>query len=164
MDAPITSTLTAETATAFLASLEALEPVAMPRPTSRRAVAKKAPAPIHYAEIREKISTSGGRTFGGYLVQGAQADVLAGQSVRIFGVWHNRREPMAYDLTFRVGDEAVYKSANFPYRGNITAIGEKTVTIKSGATVKRLDLAEFTALNWNYSAERVAKRQAEWLD
>ena len=30
--------------------------------------------------------------------------VLAGQSVRIFGVWHNRREPMAYDLTFRVGD------------------------------------------------------------
>ena len=119
---------------------------------------------VHYAEIREKISNSGGRTFGGNLVQGAQAEVLSGQSIRIFGVWHNRRDPIAYDLTFKVGDEAVYKSANFPYKGNIAAIGEKTVTIRSGATIKRLDLAEFTALNWNYSAGRVAKRQAEWLD
>lgn len=164
MDAPITSTLTAENAAAFLASLEGLEPTAAPRETVRRAVTKKAPKPIHYAEIREKISSSGGRTFGGHLVQGAQADVLSGQSIRIFGVWHNRREPMAYDLTFKVGDEAVYKSANFPYKGHITAIGEKTVTIRSGATIKRLDLAEFTALNWNFSAERVAKRQAEWMD
>ena len=104
MDAPITSTITAETAAAFLASLEALEPATTQRETVRRAVTKKTPKPVHYAEIREKISNSGGRTFGGYLVQGAQAEVLAGQSVRIFGVWHNRREPMAYDLTFRVGD------------------------------------------------------------
>ena len=48
--------------------------------------------------------------------------------------------------------------------GTIEAIGEKTVLIRNGGNVKRLDLAEFTELNWNYSERRIAKNNSEWMD
>lgn len=164
METPLTSSLTAETAAALVDFLSAIEPSPPAPATAKKAAAPKKPRVIVYGEIREKVRNIKGGRYGGQVLKGAAAEVLPGQFVRIFGTYHNRREPQAYDVRFLVGQKAVYDSFNLVFVGAIEAIGEKTVLIRNGGNVKRLDLAEFTELNWNYSARRIAKNNSEWMD
>lgn len=165
MDTPTTSSLTADSAAAILSLLSALEPSTSAPATAKKVAAPKKPKVIAYSEIREKIRNIKGGRYGGEVLKGAAAEVLPGQFIRIFGTYYNRREPQAYDLRFLVGHSAVYDAGNLIFVGTIEAIGEKTVSVRSqGGIVTRLDLAEFTGLNWNYDARRIAKNNSEWMD
>lgn len=150
METPLTSSLTATTAAAILDFLSAIEPSPSAHATAKKVAAPKKPKVIAHSEIREKVRNIKGGRYGGEVLKGAAAEVLPGQFVRIFGTYHNRREPQAYDLRFLVGHSAVYDAGNLIFVGTIEAIGEKTVLIRNGGNVKRLDLAEFTELNWNW--------------
>jgi hypothetical protein len=91
---------------------------------------------------------------------GKYVGVIAGKSIRLYGVDKNRyvRDPhtgkrvpgeVHYDVTYEVGDEAEWDSFNWSYIGRIVSIGAKTVTIEPGAGEKkrRLSLAEFSRRN-----------------
>lgn len=112
-------------------------------------------------------------------LMGHHADVTPGVSIRLHGVETNRHGgPAAYDLTFKLGDSAVYGSYNLTYTGEITAIGEKTVTITEThygrndagervlvyGRVHRLELADFSRQNSDYDADKIAARNAAWSD
>lgn len=164
MDTPFTSSLTAESAAAIVDLLAALEPSRPAPATAKKADAPRKPKVIAYSEIREKVRNIGGRQFGGDVLKGSAADVLPGQFIRIFGTYHNRREPKYYDLRSLVGHQAVYDRGSLVSIGTIEAIGAKTITVRDDEQVKRLDLAEFTEMNWNFDAAKIAKKNAEWMD
>lgn len=166
MDTTTTSSLTAESAAAILDLISAIEPATPAESTTskKKVAVVKAAKLISYPEIREKVRTVRGQTFGGQVVKGASAELLPGQYVRIFGTYYNRHVPKDYDLRFVVGAKAVYDSYNMVYVGTVEAIGEKTIAIRSGAQLKRIDLAEFVELNWNFDEARINKKNAEWMD
>lgn len=167
LDNAITSSFSAETANAIVASLAQIEPQAIAKkPKAQPATETKTAGDlVRYDEIRSKDWVRFGRKHEGEVLRGAQAEIAIGKSIRIFGTDHNHRlSPVAYDLTFKIGDRAVYGSFNLVYTGRITKIGSKTVTIATDHEVKQLDLYTFITRNWNYNAERIAKRNAEWMD
>lgn len=143
------------------APAEKVVPVA---PAAEVVKAAKTSKPIHYAEIKGKDRTLHGRLHEGQVIKGFQAEVIPGQSVRLFGTQHNRVSPLDFDITFKVGDVAVQDSFNLVYTGTITAIGPKTVTITTWDRVHKLDLYTFATRNWDYNAERIHKRNTEWSD
>lgn len=90
------------------------------------------------------------------------AEVTPGVSIRIFGV----RFDKPFDKTFKIGDAAEYHSYNFSYFGNITRIGEKTVTIQHYPHEKRatrLTLDRFVWRNHGDEAQKHERRNA-WYD
>lgn len=92
------------------------------------------------------------------------ADVMPKQSIRLHGFEHNSVKPHAYDITFKVGDVAVYGGMNLTYTGKIVSIGEKTVKIvhHDRATVLKFD--DFNVWNSNFDADKIAKHNAAWTD
>lgn len=98
-------------------------------------------------------------------VFGLNAVVLPGDSITLYGVNHNHvRGPQHVDVTFSIGSDAVYDSYNLEYVGQIVSIGEKTVTIRDGQTVRRLSIAEFASKNHDYDPLRIIARNASFLD
>lgn len=91
------------------------------------------------------------------------ADVVPRTSIRLHGFEHNSRKPHAYDITFKVGDTAVYGGYNLTYTGKIVSIGEKTVRIEDCGRVKALRFDDFSFWNRNYNAERIAQENADTL-
>ena len=93
--------------------------------------------------------------------KGRAGDVLCGQHVevapsrwiRLFGSF--QRE--AFETVFAVGDEAAHSGYNLTYTGVITAIGNKTVSIRNGAT-HRLGLYDFLIWNRRFDAARVREQ------
>ena len=84
-------------------------------------------------------------------------------SIRIV-VTNNETETVKSDVTFYVGDTAVYDSYNLRYLGTITAITEKTVTIDKGrgySTKARLKHAEFGWRNAGFDLEKIKKENWE---
>lgn len=154
---------------ALFAYLDA--PVAKPAPVAPAAEVTAAPvkpaAKIIYAELKSKASKSHGHVYEGVVEKGFQAEVIPGQSVRIFGTQYNRINPKAFDLTFKIGDLAEYDSFNLIYVGTITKIGPKTVTITEtgyDARSHQLDICSFARKNWDFDYERIAKQNSEWRD
>ena len=148
---------------------------ATPANDTARRIAKK----ITVWEIKTRDHKSGGRTYAGDVIEGAHAEIVPGKSIRLFGMieagkrWvlnaDGRRVPCeayVYRRDFVIGDVAEYDSFNLSYCGTIVAITEKTVSIreKYGSRVRRLDLADFSQRNWNFDAEKTAKRNSEWMD
>jgi len=167
LDNAITSSFSAETANALVASLAQIEPAAIAKKPKAQAATETKPAGdlVRYDEIRSKDRMHLGRKREVEMLRGAKAQIAVGKSIRIFGTEHNHRlSPISYDLTFKIGDEAVYGGRNIKYTGRITKIGPKTVTIADDHQVKQLDLYAFIEKNWNYDAERIAKWNLEWLD
>jgi len=167
LDNAITSSFSAETANALVASLAQTEPPAIANKPKAQPVAKPKTADnlVWYDEIRSKDRMHLGRKREGEVLQGAKAQITVGKSIRIFGTEHNHRlSPLSYDLTFKIGDEAVYGGRNIKYTGKITKIGPKTVTIADDHHVKQCDLYTFIEKNWNYNAARIAKHNLDWLD
>jgi hypothetical protein len=96
-------------------------------------------------------------------------ELRKGESIRLFGEYKNHvKGPKPFDLSFKVGDRAVYGSFNLTYTGIIVSIGEKTVTIREpyshDSKCHRLQFSEFAWRNWDYDAEKIAKRNSEWMD
>lgn len=61
---------------------------------------------------------------------------------------------------FVIGDEAEYDSYNLSYTGTITAITDKTVTIRPRYSEKtrRLKLSDFAWRNYNFDSALVAEK------
>lgn len=134
--------------------------------SARKGVAPKPGATFHPI-IKDRDSKKAGRTIAGDVLEGAQAEVLPNASIRLFGTYANHKDgPTPYDITFRVGDRAVYDSFNFDYTCTITKIAAGTVTIAEDVSDRphQLNLYQLTRRNWDYEAGRIAKRQEEWRD
>jgi hypothetical protein len=91
------------------------------------------------------------------------ANVTPRVSIRLHGVEKNTRTPYAFDLTFKVGDVAVYSGYNLTYTGKIVSIGEKTVRIEDCGRVKALRFDDFAFWNRDFDAERIAQENADTM-
>lgn len=91
------------------------------------------------------------------------ADVLPKKSIRLHGFEHNHVSPHAYDITFKVGDVAVYGGYNLTYTGTIVSIGEKTVKIAHDGRSTVLKFDDFAFWNRDFDAKRIAKENSEEL-
>lgn len=171
----ITDSLNQESAASLLASLAMLDEVRKPPTLTSinggkskakpvRPSAAKVPDVIRYEELRERDWTRGGVTHKGKVLKDAKADVIPGVSVRIFGRAHNLVIPCDYDLTFKIGDDAVYDSYNTVYVGKIIRIGEKTVAIQGNSATTQIAYERFTVLNCRFNREKIAKAKAEHYD
>jgi hypothetical protein len=94
-----------------------------------------------------------------------------GESIRITGIrkapkWTTELKKWdddavhAFDLTFAVGQKAVYDSYNFDYLNPILSVGEKTVAFEG----RRLTLAEFIRHNYDFDMKKINDRRASWSD
>lgn len=113
--------------------------------------------------VYENLVPSNGRSY--FESQKFGAMVTPGEEITLTCLKKGEEEPSS--IVFKVGDVCIYGSYNLVYTGEILAIGAKTVTINAGGTGqgnKRLDLYKFTWRNYNYDAERIAKRNSEWYD
>jgi hypothetical protein len=120
---------------------------------------------IKIENITEKGWVRNGVTIERPAMMGHHADITPGVSIRIHGVMTNRvGGPQAYDLTFKVGDSAVYGGYNLTYTGRIVSVGAKTVTIENHGQKTRLSIASFSRLNDDYDAAKIAERNAAWMD
>ena len=89
------------------------------------------------------------------------ADVMPKKSIRLHGFEHNHVKPHAYDITFKVGDVAVYGGMNLTYTGKIASIGEKTVKIAHNDRTTVLKFDDFNFWNNDFNAKKIAKENAE---
>lgn len=133
--------------------------VPTPVPANDVTASPAAAAPVNvvrYEELKTRARVKFGRNYPGRVEPGFKAEIVPGVSVRIFGTDYKGR----FDLTFKLGDVAVYDSFNMVYTAKIKSIGPKTITVGS----RRLDICTFAQKNHDYNAERIAKRNGEWMD
>lgn len=123
-------------------------------------------ARIRLTDLRHKDWTLHGYKYEGRVLKGHHADIEPKKSIRLYGHESNHVKPHDYDITFKIGDSAIYGSYNLVYTGEIIAIGEKTVKIREdkGTKVHSLDIATFSDRNRGYDAEKIFKRNSEWMD
>jgi len=96
---------------------------------------------------------------------GLHALVILGDSVLVYGVNHNHvNGAQLIDRSFSIGDAATYGGMNIDYVGTIVSIGEKTITVRDGATIRRLTVGEFAHYNKDFSLAKVEARNAAWMD
>jgi hypothetical protein len=87
------------------------------------------------------------------------------ECVVVYGVNHNHvNGPQRVDRTFKIGDACTYGGRNIDYIGTVAAIGEKTVTVRDGSTVRRFTIGEFARLNKDFSLAKSEAHNAAWLD
>lgn len=113
-------------------------------------------AVIRYEELKTRDRVQFGRSYPGKVEPGFKAEIIPGVSVRIFGTDYKG----AFDLTFKIGDVAVYDSFNMVYTAKIESIGPKTIKVGG----RRLDICTFAQRNHDYDADRIFKRNSEWMD
>lgn len=101
-------------------------------------------------------------------LQYGKADIVKGQSIRLYGVrYAGSQYGTSYDTTFKIGDQAEYDSYNLHYTGVITGITDKTVTITedygSPAPKHRLKLEQFEWRNFDFDAVRIAAANCDTM-
>ena len=113
-------------------------------------------------EIKSKDRIHRGKLYPGQVMRGHKAEIIPNVSIRLHGEeWNHIKAPVAFDLTFKIGDEAEYGSYNLKYTGEIIKIGEKTVTIQAypGTHCQenhQLSIFEFSDRNWNFDSVKIA--------
>ncbi|MBU0959202.1 MAG: hypothetical protein KKB31_04640 [Nanoarchaeota archaeon] len=114
-------------------------------------------------EIKSKDRKRFGKTYPGHVLKGHKAEIIPGASIRIHGEeWNHINAPVAFDRTFKVGDEAEYGSYNLKYTGEIVKIGAKTVTIRAyDRNNHQITIETFSWRNWDFDGEKIAKYNAE---
>lgn len=96
---------------------------------------------------------------------GLCAIVSPSDSVVVYGVNHNHvRGPQLIDRTFALGDVCTYGGRNIDYLGKIVSIGEKTVSVRDGSTIRRLSIGEFARMNMDFDQAKAEARNASWRD
>lgn len=120
---------------------------------------------IEIRDITEKDRTFRGRHVPGRVFKGQHADIVPGESIRLFGLDDNRYEPKPHDITFKVGDPCITGSYNLIYMGKILKITAKTVTVQDNCETrsKRLDIAEFNRRNCHFDADKIARHNADTM-
>jgi len=118
-----------------------------------------------YRNLKSRDGVRFGRPYTGDTKVGQHADVTPGKSIRLHGLDTNRVKPTPHDITFKVGDRAVYGSYNLVYTGTITSIGAKTVTVTedNGCKVHRMSVYDFNFRNCHYDGEAIAKRNFDTM-
>lgn len=132
---------------------------------------------INIIGVRSKDHVQFGMKYEGKIDPNKNADIIKNESIRIYGLEKGRvrydqqtkqttHYTLAYDITFKIGDEAVYGSYNLVYTGKIIKIGEKTVTIAKGHgdRNKQLDIDTFISRNYDYDAQKIFERNSNWYD
>jgi hypothetical protein len=89
-------------------------------------------------------------------ITGARLDSKFNREAKTF----NEKAWIPFDLTFNVGDTAIYDSYNFDYTNPIKSIGEKTIAFEG----RRLDLTDFILHNYDYCPDKIQRRRASWSD
>lgn len=120
---------------------------------------------ITIQDIRDRDYKRYGIVHAGAVATGHNADIEPGVSIRLHGLERNhRREPFAYDRTFKIGETAEYHSYNLSYLGPIVAIGEKTVTIDAGNRRCRLSIYEFSWRNRHLDLAKTIERNQDTMN
>ncbi len=93
-------------------------------------------------------------------------EIVPKKSIRLFGICRNNQnyEPIPFDITFKIGDQAEYDSYNFSYTGEILAISPKTILIDASSTGRgnmRLKWHQFVWRNYKFDMEKITKRNNE---
>lgn len=122
-----------------------------------------------YLNVQDKPRKQFGRVYVREARKGENVSVTPGKSIRLFGTRQTVRGEVRYDLTFKVGDVAVYGAFNLVYTGRIRSIGAKTVSIVDyegtcNEKVKQLSLARFSSWNDDFDLDAINKRNSEWMD
>lgn len=136
-------------------------------PSKGKTSATRGGKTITIMDIPEKDWVRGGVRHQRAALKGHHTDIVPNVSIRLYGIETNRvGGPIPYDITFKIGDHAVYGGYNLTYVGTIISIGAKSVAIKEdhGSTVHRLSIAKFSRDNSDYDAARIAKHNSEWRD
>lgn len=81
-----------------------------------------------------------------------------GGTLRVFGTYGNRKEPVQFDREFKVGETVIYDSYNLIYTGTLQSIGPATVTVEHHGDISRLRLDDFINRNWDLDLARVSER------
>jgi hypothetical protein len=90
-------------------------------------------------------------------------DVERGQSIRIRSTEdeyiNGNVRPVTHDVTFKIGDLAIYDCYNFDYTGHIVSITEKTVTIlkEHSSRKARMELVDFAFYNRDFDLDAIRK-------
>ena len=135
--------------------VDIIEAVVMPEPSG---------SGILYQDVKARDWTSHGVKHEGERSIGHHVEIVPRQSIRLFGIETNRYGgPLAYDVTYRIGDTVSYDSYNLTYLGTITGIGKKTVTVEHHGGRRRLDLSEFSWRNRTLDLLEVAERNADTM-
>lgn len=118
---------------------------------------------IKVETIKARDMKRGSQTIAGEVLQGCHAEIVPGESIRVFGDYRGRYFP--FDKTFKIGDTAEYDSYNMSYTGAIVNIGAKTVTIQKGDGTRtcRLSLYDFCWRNHDLDLDRIAERNHDVL-
>lgn len=117
------------------------------------------PKTIEITDIRDRDRKRHGEFVTGAVEKGSNATIVVGKSIRLHGArWAGQECERKHDITFNVGDQAVYDSYNLTYVGEIVAIGPKTVTIVNQfGEKKRLSIYEFNWRNRHFDLEKIAR-------
>lgn len=117
------------------------------------------PKTIEITDIRDRDRKRHGEIIPGEIEKGSNATIVVGKSIRLHGVrWAGQECERRHDITFNVGDQAVYDSYNLTYVGEIIAIGPKTVTFTDQfERNKRLSIYEFNSRNRYFDMEKIKR-------
>jgi len=116
---------------------------------------------VSYFGLKSRDFTCRGVKTEGSVNKNANAEVIPGKSIRIFGLDTNRYDgPVAYDYTFKVGEVAEYDSYNLHYFEIITSITPKRVKFNNG---RALDIERFSSHN-DDDMEAKRKSNYNWMD
>lgn len=120
---------------------------------------------IKYDIIKSKDHVTFGRKCWGEVLKGHKAEIEPTKSIRIYGQeWNHENAPVDFDLTFTIGDEAVYESFNLIYTGTIIAIGAKTVTVQAHRHKnRRLSVYDFSWRNWDFNSAKIGEQNSETM-
>jgi len=120
---------------------------------------------LEYRNLKRKDRTRFGTKYPGEVLVGHHADVTPGKCIRLHGLDTNRWEPAPHDLTFKVGDRAIYGSYNLIYTGTITSITAKTVTVTEdhGGRRHRMTITDFAYRNEHYDAESISAHNQDTM-
>ena len=118
--------------------------------------------------IVSRTITRQGVTYEGTESNDYNAEIIPGQSIRIFGeIKRYDGANTKFDRTFKMGEQAEYDSYNLIYTGEIIAIAGKTVTIQhytsSHSRKSRMSLHDFIWRNWDLDMEKVNARNQDTL-
>lgn len=73
-------------------------------------------------------------------------------------------EVLPFDRTFAIGDRVEYGSYNLIYTGPIVAITPQGVKVQAGGVNQILKMYDFIWRNWDLDLEKIAERNANWMD
>ena len=115
---------------------------------------------IAIQNIAEPSRTFRGRFIPARIYAGQHAEIVPGVSIRLYGMDTNQYDtPKAHNITFKVGDEAIFGSYNLIYTGKILAITAKTVTVQGHSNKPvRMMIAGFNDRNAHFDAAAIRER------